>query len=304
MLAAPTKGMLFLFAFSCAVPGSWCYAHNSGVVVQGNAGQLVTGFIDESTLVHTISQRAFPLVMPGSLADDFPGFLSQGNPADGNDPLPVGGNLYWDFLPMSSDGIRSNLLYWDGIGTTVDDVEFGLVPTPGVSLSLYAESLLDHSTAHGTDDFIEGTYVGTATASSTTALHAHLWSFLGSPTTVPDGIYLMSIRLTMEGYVNSDALYIAAATGSISESTLDDLAMPWIDDHLDSLVIPGDFNFDGKVDGQDFLVWQSDLSIGNMDDWQSNYGSPASLTQQTAIPEPSSCVLLAIGILFVHCRFR
>ena len=298
-----SRFFLHAVAFTVAASAHTCFAHNSGVVVQGNAGKLVTGFIDESTEEHTIVQRAFPVLMPGSLADDFPGFLSQGTPPGGNDPLPVGGNLYWDFLPMNSDGVRSNLLYWDGIGSTVNDVDFGLVPTAGVSLSLYTETLLDFSTAHGTDEFVQGKYVGNVTSSSTTPLHAHLWSFIGSTTTVPEGIYLFSIRLTMEGYENSDALYVAAATDSISESTLYNFAMPWVENRLDTLVLPGDFDFDGKVDSQDFLQWQRDSSVGSLPAWEANHGAPTVQTT-TAVPEPSALGLLSWGVVVFVRRSR
>ncbi len=39
-----------------------------------------------------------------------------------------------------------------------------------------------------------------------------------------------------------------------------------------TLVTPGDFNLDGNVDGTDFLLWQRDPSIGDLADWQANYG--------------------------------
>lgn len=59
---------------------------------------------------------------------------------------------------------------------------------------------------------------------------------------------------------------------------------------------PGDFNNDGSVDGEDFLRWQSDPSVGDLSDWQTNYGSPPA-TAVRAIPEPSSAglALLAAG---------
>ncbi|TWU27745.1 pectinesterase family protein [Bythopirellula polymerisocia] len=52
-----------------------------------------------------------------------------------------------------------------------------------------------------------------------------------------------------------------------------------------------DFDGDGDRDGRDFLVWQRDPGIGNLADWQANYGVPA-LTNAFAVPEPASCVLI------------
>jgi len=68
--------------------------------------------------------------------------------------------------------------------------------------------------------------------------------------------------------------------------------------------ISGDFNGDGNVDGADFLAWQRDPNVGNLADWQSNYGASTSLTaSSTSVPEPSNAVLvlLALGSL---CHYR
>jgi hypothetical protein len=56
----------------------------------------------------------------------------------------------------------------------------------------------------------------------------------------------------------------------------------------------GDFDSDGDVDGRDFLVWQRNPSIGNLVDWQANYGAGA-LSANVAVPEPSSFVLVLMG---------
>lgn len=40
-----------------------------------------------------------------------------------------------------------------------------------------------------------------------------------------------------------------------------------------SVGLPGDFDNDGDVDGRDFLVWQRDTSVGELADWQENYGA-------------------------------
>ncbi len=38
----------------------------------------------------------------------------------------------------------------------------------------------------------------------------------------------------------------------------------------------GDFDLDGDIDGQDFLEWQRNPSVGNLADWQANYGAELS----------------------------
>lgn len=56
--------------------------------------------------------------------------------------------------------------------------------------------------------------------------------------------------------------------------------------------LPGDFDFDGDVDGRDFLAWQRNPNLGNLADWQENYGLTSELiASSTSIPEPSTLAL-------------
>ncbi|MCG8450699.1 MAG: LamG domain-containing protein [Pirellulales bacterium] len=70
--------------------------------------------------------------------------------------------------------------------------------------------------------------------------------------------------------------------------------------------LPGDFDFDGDVDGSDFLVWQrTDGTPAGLAAWQANYGSGTLATVgTTSVPEPSSIllVLLVIGFCAGHSR--
>ena len=67
----------------------------------------------------------------------------------------------------------------------------------------------------------------------------------------------------------------------------------------------GDFDFDGDVDGRDFLLWQRNPSIGDLVDWQANYGEDptASLSISVAVPEPTS-IVYCLGIVFCLSRPR
>lgn len=73
-------------------------------------------------------------------------------------------------------------------------------------------------------------------------------------------------------------------------------------------VTPGDFDFDGDVDGHDFLTWQRavpDLDAADLADWEANFGSGvgASVGAVGAIPEPSS-VALGICALVIGWNLR
>jgi hypothetical protein len=65
----------------------------------------------------------------------------------------------------------------------------------------------------------------------------------------------------------------------------------------------GDFDSDGDVDGRDFLVWQRNPSVGDLGDWQTNYGAGALMSSMSypatevasPVPEPSAFVLVLLG---------
>jgi T5SS/PEP-CTERM-associated repeat protein len=62
----------------------------------------------------------------------------------------------------------------------------------------------------------------------------------------------------------------------------------------------GDFDGDGDVDGRDFLVWQRNPSIGDLADWQANYGVAPITSASTAVPEPANALLIAIALAFAN----
>ncbi len=67
--------------------------------------------------------------------------------------------------------------------------------------------------------------------------------------------------------------------------------------------LPGDFDFNGVVDGEDFLLLQRDPSVGSLAAWEANYGTVAPLSATSAaVPEPSCLLLLATGIVALSLR--
>ncbi len=76
-------------------------------------------------------------------------------------------------------------------------------------------------------------------------------------------------------------------------------------------MLNGDFNCDGDVDGRDFLKWQRDTSVGNLADWQANYGmgipltSAATAAEATSpVPEPGSLILVVCSALLAPLAHR
>ncbi|QEG33635.1 hypothetical protein [Bythopirellula goksoeyrii] len=60
----------------------------------------------------------------------------------------------------------------------------------------------------------------------------------------------------------------------------------------------GDFDGDGDVDGNDFLVWQRNPSMGNLADWQTNYGIGAQVAA-ISVPEPQGFLPLLLGCFLI-----
>lgn len=68
--------------------------------------------------------------------------------------------------------------------------------------------------------------------------------------------------------------------------------------------LPGDFDLDRDVDGEDFLLWQIDPSVGALTDWEANYGTvlpPPLTTASAVVPEPNALALLSLaGLLRIR----
>ena len=66
---------------------------------------------------------------------------------------------------------------------------------------------------------------------------------------------------------------------------------------LEYSATPGDFNMDGFVDGFDFLLWQRDMGVGDLADWEANYGASPLVASAAAVPEPGAWALVLSGVL-------
>jgi endonuclease I len=66
----------------------------------------------------------------------------------------------------------------------------------------------------------------------------------------------------------------------------------------------GDFDGDGDVDGRDLLGWQRNPSIGELSDWQANYGFSSVVAISTAVPEPNAWTLTATAFLGITASVR
>lgn len=91
---------------------------------------------------------------------------------------------------------------------------------------------------------------------------------------------------TLEGY-NAISVWCVAVTASFGSGTFQ--------------AVSADYDGDGDVDGQDFLLWQRDTSVGSLEDWQQQYGAQAAARANlSAVPEPLS---LALALPLAACCF-
>ncbi|MEM1305685.1 MAG: hypothetical protein AAGG46_12355, partial [Planctomycetota bacterium] len=206
------------------------------------------GFDNDTPGGQTIGARVFGDLLPSTGLTQDPSFLSLSSPPAGSDALPVGVDVYWDFLPMTIDGVTSNLFHWDGQG------DVGFSPALAETLTLY-DPVFNSATVNGAAAAVPGERIGTTT-SSALSLHAHRWWELaagsGNPTA---GIYATALRLRVDGFAPTEPFVVALSTFGTPASALNDDAMPWFEDNLDDLFLATDYNFDGLIDDEDYGVW-------------------------------------------------
>jgi len=68
--------------------------------------------------------------------------------------------------------------------------------------------------------------------------------------------------------------------------------------------LAGDFDNDGDTDGADFLRWQRDGSVGNLSDWEDDFGVTSAASTAVGVPEPSSAVLSVLAAMGLLARRR
>ena len=320
--------MLLFGVAMVACVGQRANAQHADVLVQAVDGRLATGSADFDSGQWTLGRRVYPGEFGSIYSVNDPGFnaLAVGSPSmpAGATALPGNTLLGWDFLPMKIDGALANLFYWDGLGGTEQDVDFGDLPGPDYRLELYGRNNIVG--VDGSPIAVPGDVINDTGADG--SLHTHRFFFLDSgdqnATTTPvDGIYLLSMRMTMVGLDHSQPIYIVLGTPGSTLAALQ-AAETWAANRADDLApdFNADFNDDFIVDGADYLIWQRNLGAndallstgdadrdgvvgaGDLAIWQSEFGLSLEMfpgaisTSSTSavahpVPEPSS-VLLSI----------
>jgi len=117
-----------------------------------------------------------------------------------------------------------------------------------------------------------------------------------------DGLLSEGGNWGVNGNQASDEVMIEAWNLTMASVDRIDIRGLTPDTQIDNLgfVLPdvgtlGDFDEDLDVDGADFLLWQRDTSVGNLADWEANFGTVAAVGAAAAVPEPSALVLALLA---------
>ena len=295
---------------------SQCHADGEGILVQAQGDRLVVGFDDDTPGGQSIGARAFGGLLPSDGLTESPSFLSLSTAPSGTDPLPLGADVMWDFLPMTIEQQTSNLFYWDGEG----EVDFQ--PTTSESLTLY-DPAFQPAMVDGAAEAVPGLRIGTVTANAL-SLHAHRWWELLSESEDPNpGVYATALRLRVDGYIPSEPIFVALSTFGTPSSVLNSAAVPWLEANADDLILSGDYNFDGLVDGEDYELWRSQygattpqpVDIGEADGnrdgqidaadytiWRDSLFAITATTASIPTPEPGGLMFFfaAIGTIAIR----
>lgn len=134
----------------------------------------------------------------------------------------------------------------------------------------------------------------------------------------PDGAYAFFAQLTSDVYGASNPFLVVINNGGLDGTQMLDAAAAINRDAL----LAGDYNHDDKVDAADYVVWRN--SVGSTTQlaadgsqngvvdaadyvvWRNNFGlkypaSGAGLGSET-VPEPTTAILLAIGLATISVR--
>jgi hypothetical protein len=195
--------------------------------------RLVTG----DTVTNGVGARVFGVDFgeepgfPHSAGD--PGYNAIANPIGGA-ALPGGTALGFNFKAMTIGSSTSNLMYWNGQGSTV---QFAPV-SAGYSFTAtrFPPGAFATASVDGGSSDVAGFTI--ATTDSSGLFHRHLEFDLnltgGDPA---PGIYLVAQEFTMAGMQSSDPVYLVFNLGM--DETIHDNAVEWVQLNLAPIPEPG-----------------------------------------------------------------
>ena len=197
-----------------------------------------------------------------------------------------------------------SLLYWEGADQPWNSINWGLERLNGSKRPVYhaLRSLTDRLPNDST--VIEQTWIDKEISAAAFLKDDQLIVVLANIknrnenrtldfTNVPGELEFIEGVQFEDGIIT--ALTDSVSNNSISVSLLRESVQTLVFDIIDPR-IPGDFDENGLVNGLDFLRWQNDISVGDLVDWESNYGSPLNSFRGVSVPEPTNAALILIAL--------
>jgi len=202
----------------------------------------------------------------------------------------VGGSIENFGFPSRLVNYNTGNLTGSGVGFVDPVVAFTLengLDIAGASEVIFAPEQFPEGLNQGTFVGFFGRFGSTGSANDANALA------YADPTT---GEYFQFIDVLQNGVghpiglaTTADSLFVADFQSNGNGAIYQIQAIPR----------SGDFDNDGDVDGADFLAWQRDTGIGNLSDWESSFGSTGALAATHSVPEPTTWLLLLVGVVLV-----
>jgi hypothetical protein len=245
---------------------------------------------DKMAFVHN-SDR-FIANLNGQFWEDTPAYASPEIPLDehfGAGHLNVG-NAITNFEPGEHDSGIVPLIGWDygSIGTGAVDYTFDTPVSGWIAITLAWDRVVELTDPDNTYSFGDDFFTDTI-ENQLTNLNLYLLdsddNIIHSSIAEADSVEHIFWEVEAEEDYKIRVVHVSGDA--------QDYGLAWWAGEAAPPTLGGDFDHDGDVDGRDFLQWQRNPGVGNLGDWQANYGVGTLTAASTAVPEPSSAMVIS-----------
>jgi hypothetical protein len=247
--------------------------------------------IGELNVASTLNFAGLPSKSLGNAYDDSNAFFSGGLGAAGTD-------LVFTYSEPGNPNQITGQVVYEGAGRT-NSLILSIDPTDGKAtlnndapgpITIEGLTILSDATA-----LVPGNYLDSSTPNISVPAGVNTTSVISELVTNPSSPFVLGGEATFN---LGNIFNTASAQSGISFEFVrpgESLVRTGLVVFEEATGQAGDFDGDGDVDGRDFLVWQRNTSVGNLADWQANYGAGGPLTaSSTSVPEPATLSLMAL----------
>ena len=238
------RGAAFVWAGFLVATAPLHGQHSDIAIYQDASGKITTHNSAGQQSESRVFRRNFDFFNSPIFAGDDPGILMTGqNPPAGFSALPPASELNLNLIPLHIPGQAvGNLLFWDG---TTTEVEFTALPANHLlfleDATGVTEIALDGSLQRH-DGLVAGVTDGMG------GMHEHLTYALENNGSAPSvGFYLMGWEFALDGLETARHVLVALNPTFVPAEVQDQLTN-WLEDHLTSIRLAGDFDDNGAYE--------------------------------------------------------